>query len=240
MDLNENERKILKKVVLPPESPAEGTNEAQLGAYLEGRLSGAEALAVQKALAASPVWLGVVQTYHALQTQPAKGWKEPSPAALRRAIDIVPRSRQSKSAPLMEVVLQFVEGALKVVRETADSFKYFAPAYAGVRSPEAVADQASLAWFSKEMSGLTAEVEFERTDRNQGEVIVRAREGQAGAPLRDIRVSLYCEGREVESQMIATGEAVFSGLRPGDYRLEMTRNQQTLGQIALQVRGEPQ
>jgi hypothetical protein len=48
------------------------------------------------------------------------------------------------------------------------------------------------------------------------------------------------EGREVESQMIATGEAVFSGLMPGDYRLEMTRNQETLGQIALQVRGEPQ
>lgn len=239
MDLNENERKILKKVILPPEPPVEEMNEAQLGAYLEGRLSGAEALAVQKALAASPAWLGVVQTYRALGGQPAKGWKEPSAAALQRALEIVPRTER-KSAPLMEVVLQFVEGALKVVRETADSFKYFAPAYAGVRSTEAAADQASLAWFSKEMSGLTAEVEFERTDRNQGEVIVRAREGAAGAVLRDIRVSLYMEGREVESQMIATGEAVFSGLMPGDYRLEMTRNQETLGQIALQVRGEPQ
>jgi hypothetical protein len=140
---------------------------------------------------------------------------------------------------LMDVVVRFVKGAAEVVRMSADVIGGMAPAVESVRGEGRVVSD-TLITFSKAFPPYLAEVEVEKTRPGQGEISIKFTDEKTRRPASGLRVSLFDEGRELESVMTEEGAAVFENVRFGQYRLEISKVGEPVGRITLAMKGEGQ
>lgn len=152
--------------------------------------------------------------------------------ALARAQTLDPAKKT-----VVEIVIRFAKGLAEVVKLSPDVVSGLVPAGETVRGRGLVVSE-SLINFTKEFPPFHAELEVEKTRPDRGEITVRITEQERGRPAGGIRVSLFANGEELESESLEQGVAVFQNVKFGKYRLEISRAGELVGRIALEMKGE--
>lgn len=149
---------------------------------------------------------------------------------MRRVIELFPAEKSA-----WEVVVRFASDFVEVLKNSGARTQYFAPAAAGARSGSV--SKANLVACSRNVSGIDTELEIERLDGEMGELKVNFREG-GGIPSPPVRVTLKKDGKELASYLAAKGAAVFERVPLGMYNISISRKGVSLGEIALEMKGE--
>jgi len=137
---------------------------------------------------------------------------------------------------VMDVVIRFAKGVAEVIRAGTDVKGGRIPALEAVRGEDKVVSE-NLVILTKPFPPFLAEVEVERTRPELAEITVRLTDGQGSHP-PGVRVSVFEDEVEIESNLLSEGAAVFENLKFGQYRLEITRRGEPVGRIALDMKGE--
>ena len=140
---------------------------------------------------------------------------------------------------VMEVVIRFAKGAAEVLRMSAGVVEGLVPVPEALRGEGQVVSD-TLVTFQKRFPPYLAEVEVERVKANRGELTVRLLDQETGGYAEGVRVSLFEKDREVESEVVHEGTAVFENLKFGQYRVEITMVGEPIGRITVEMKGEGQ
>jgi hypothetical protein len=137
----------------------------------------------------------------------------------------------------MELVIDFVKGAAKIVKMSDNVIGAPVPAAEALRNESRVVSE-TLVSFTKEFPPYLAEIDVEKVNASSGEITLRLSEKGAAGPLKGVRVSLFDRDRELESSLLEGGETVFENVKFGEYRIEISKVGEPVGRVTLEMKGD--
>jgi len=229
------EDKLKKAVAINLKAKPRGScpGDEELAAFVEGKLSEAEADRVAGHLPRCATCMESVKTVRRILAEAAEETAARLPlAAMARARKLDPAQKG-----FMEVVVRFAQGVAEVVKMSGGVVGGLAPAANHVRGEGKVVSE-TLVTFIKDFPPYQAEVDLERSKPDRSEITIRLSDKTTNRPPQGVRVSLYDHDLELESAMLENGQAVFENLKFGQYRVEITRVGEPIGGITLEMKGE--
>jgi len=201
-------------------------DEERLAAFLEGKLDGDEhAGMVSHFLACEACRDALAASMGELPS------KVRVPAGfLRRAMKALPETESR-----WEIMVRFASSLVEVIRNTDGVTRYFSPAPVPARSEGAPG--AAVVVCSRRVGGVDAEIEIERIEEDRAEITVSLKES-GETPGSPVRVTLKAGGRELASYLAEEGYVAFERVPLGNYTISLSRRGVTLGEIAMEMKGE--
>lgn len=197
-----------------------------IASYVEGKLPLAEKENIDRHVSLCPLCrqLLAAQSYVALR-QKEEGLAQVPLDITRRAKDLVPDVLASN---ILQIAVEFSKQVLEVIKTNG---MIIASPQLALRNGKAA--EAKLLFIRKELGCLQVEAEISQQDDDLNTVIVKLK--QDGRLVQDARITLLKENQEIESYISLNGEAVFSDLPQGYYRIEISRPEGIFGSIFLNL-----
>jgi len=137
---------------------------------------------------------------------------------------------------IFDVALRLKESFMELLRTTGNVIR------AGDITPVPVLRGRGIREFKEEISlvrefeGIKISLSIDRKDKNRIRIAVILSDKVSLRPITDLRIALFKDNKELESYLAKSGTAVFDGLSYGLYALEISRRDNRIGIIKLEIR----
>jgi|GEM_PF-6161045 len=203
--------------------------EAELGAYLEGRVSAEKRAEVEKVLADCPDCLAEAVNIKRIISDPsAADLSGLDAGAVQRAAALFPARSQ-----VFDAVISVLNDAIRVIRSSPlAAWSYAAPAL-GLRHTKALSP--SMIVLTRTFNGLKAELDIEQIAECICNLKIRISPVSPDISLQGIRVELFSGERELASEFLSAGNVLFEDMGCGDYVVSVRKKEIVFGEITLRI-----
>lgn len=137
---------------------------------------------------------------------------------------------------VLEIAVQLKDGLIELLNATGDVLvgQEFIPS--PVLRSRNIKDFKNELLVLKDFRDTRVEIKIENKQAKLFNISVAAKEKETQRTLKDLRISLFREGSEIESYHVENGKAVFENVLPGKYTLEIAGTEEKLALIHLEVK----
>lgn len=135
---------------------------------------------------------------------------------------------------LIEVVLEFAKGSIRVLKDTAHMLKPMELALAGTREKNKKGAK-NIILLGKKFNELNADIIVEKINDANCNIEVKTSAISSGALLDNIRVNLISGEKELASYLTVKGRVSFKNLNFDTYTLKIIKGKDVMGKILLQL-----
>ncbi len=204
-------------------------NEAEIGAYIEGRLSSEgkasfEGHLVECKLCRSE-FVAISRVIVGKHT-PA----EETPAHLiKKAVDLFP-----EKTSVFDVIVNLVKDSVKVIY-CSRNFNIFTPSLVPALRGEN-GTHPEMIILKKSFEDIEVELDIEKAAGSLCNIRVAVDDIRKKMLMNTVRVELISENRELASNLLEDGESVLEDVGLGSYTIKIHRKGKILGEIALKIK----
>lgn len=152
---------------------------------------------------------------------------------LAKAKGIIP---QESAGALMEIILGLAEKAIQIIHTSGDVLIGQELIPAPVLRSRAIKDFKDEVMILKEFKDTVVEAKIENRLGKAFSLAVLAKEKGTQKVLKDIRITLFREGLELESYLAEAGKAVFENVALGKYTVEISSFSEKVASILLEIK----
>jgi len=207
-------------------------SDEMISCYVDGLLSDKEKAVIEKLILEDSELKEAIE----IQRIVAKEQKEEDLSfvpinATERAKNLV---SEEFGVNVLELVVNFAENFFEGLRSTGEVIigTKLQPAYA-MRGEEK--EKAKTLIVSKNFNNIRIEIELTREMNDKNTIIFKAKDNQTELASEDLRATILEEETELESHITQNGKAIFEGVKPGKYKIEISNPDEILGMISLQL-----
>ncbi|MFH0762695.1 MAG: hypothetical protein V1925_02265 [Candidatus Omnitrophota bacterium] len=215
------------------EQPAVHPDEEALACLLEGRLGPEEAEAIKAHLVtcrhcSEAFSLNLMEA----QALPEKELPQETLTYIREMLGIQPQHK----GPLLEIVLQFKDRAIEILRTTGDVLFGQQVLAASLLRARKIKDFKDEVIILKEFGDLRVEVRVENKPGGAFDLNISVKDKQTQKPLKDLRITLIRQDLELESYLAGSGAVSFENILLGSYKLEISNVDDKLATVVLDIK----
>ncbi len=210
-------------------------SEEEIACFLEGKLEKEAAGRMKKHLSACDQCAKLVSDDLLFTGLPGNDVPE---RVLEKVEGMISDRASGLSGSFLDIVLKFVDQGLEIVRTTGEVFsgRELIPAddFREGRSLQFGHDSA----ITKTLDELFVEIRAESHEYPLFNLVVTIRDNKSRSFVKDVRVTLFKDEREIESRIIEQGKVMFESIGPAVYALEISDSKRVLATVQLEVRRE--
>jgi hypothetical protein len=204
-------------------------NEEELSCFLEGKLSPDEIKSVQRHLVECDSCARYVSVELKTQSHLSLDVPESLIEKIRKIVQDNIRSN------LLEIVLSLKEGIFKIVRTTGDVLLGQELVPAPVLRSREISEFKGEVNIIKDLRLVRILVKIRQKSGSLFDFSIEAKDRRNSGKHKNLRVSLFKEGLELESYLDNSGIFLFENLSPGDYLVETSCRGRREAMIELKV-----
>jgi hypothetical protein len=204
--------------------------EEEIACFLEGKLGRTDADRIKEHVAVCDACAELVVA--GMSIPPGEELPVPEELLARARGLAVP----SVNAQVLDIVLTMKTFGFSIISTTGDVLlgQEFVPA--AVLRTRDIRDFKDEIVILKDFSEIRIEVKAQSQPGLGFNLSILARNKRNQKALKDVRISLFKEGVELESRVADTGRAVFEHVYPGLYSVEISGIKEKLARVSLEVR----
>lgn len=146
-------------------------------------------------------------------------------------------SPEKSPTPAVDLIIRFLRQTVEIIKGLGEIEILPTPAALAVRSSGNDCGAPRSLRFKKKFNGLSVEVEIEKTNNDKAEIRVEPSMGDK--LIENARITLLRGGRELASEISRSGSVLFEEVEIKDHEIRLTRQGQTIGEIALAMENAP-
>jgi hypothetical protein len=139
--------------------------------------------------------------------------------------------------PLLEIVLQFKEKAIEIIRTSGDVLFGQEVVAASLLRARKLRDFRDEVIILKDFKDLRVEIRVENKSGGVFDLRISVKHRQTQKGIKDLRVSLIREDLEIESYLTDSGTVGFEHISLGNYKVEISNIDDKLATVLLDIKG---
>jgi len=143
--------------------------------------------------------------------------------------------REETPKDLIEVVLEFGENIIRIIKDTAGICTIPEPAVLSVKGSDTASGGPVIAELRRVFNGIKADIMVEKINEAECEIQAALSEAESGKLLDDIRINLVAGGRELASYLTVQGIASFRNLPFDTYTLALYKGSTFIGLLKIRL-----
>ncbi|MBU1124480.1 MAG: hypothetical protein KKC84_00465 [Candidatus Omnitrophica bacterium] len=167
-----------------------------------------------------------------IHTQP-QVWQEVPRELIKKAQGLVAACDQ---ASILQIILRMREHILEMISTTGDVLVGHELIPAPVLRSRKIKDFKDEVTILKDIDQLRVEVKIENESSKSFSAMVRITQKQTQETLKDLRITLIKDDRELESYVTGSGMVTFEHVKVGVYKIEVTDLTDTLAMVVIDMR----
>ncbi|MDI6605776.1 MAG: zf-HC2 domain-containing protein [Candidatus Omnitrophota bacterium] len=139
--------------------------------------------------------------------------------------------------PLLEIVLQFKEKAIEILRTSGDVLFGQEVVAASLLRARKIKDFRDEVMILKDFKDLRVEIRVENKSGGVFDLRISVKHRQTQKGIKDLRVTLIREDLELESYLADSGRVSFEHILLGNYKVEISNIDDKLATVLLDIKG---
>lgn len=205
-------------------------DEETMACFLENRLSQEEARQIKAHLVSCDSCAEGLAVQ--LKLKASKANKVPEDLIARLKDLVIPEEK----APLLEILLRLKEKAIEILSTTGQVLVGQELVAAPVLRSRKIKDFPDETTILKDFEKTRVEVKIENKHGQAFSLTVMAKEKDTQRVIRDLRITLIQDDRELESYLTDSGKVTFEHVLLGKYRVEISTVEERVASILLDIK----
>ena len=208
----------------------EHPNEESMACFLEDKLSASDKERIQKHMLSCDLCAEYLSVQ--LKIQPHLSLDVPVPL-LEKVKNLV---GQSAVENLLEIFLKLKDKALEIIQTTGDVLVGQELVPAPVLRSRKINEFKEEVNILKDLQQIRIEVKIQNKDAKSFNLTITIKDKQGQLIQKNLRITLLKEGLEIESYTTDSGSSYFENILPGNYAVEIKRDEKREAVINLKVK----
>ncbi len=154
---------------------------------------------------------------------------------IKRAVNLLPEKEEDATKGLFDIVLKFAKETIEIIENTGSLSISYEATPVTIRGEKKNLSP-NLVTLGKTFPEVESKIEVEKVNEYHVNIKVMITNVDPGAPVEELRISLFNPSLEIASYVSEGGEVYFTDVRFGKYVIKISRRGRKIGRISLNLK----